>query len=640
MSGIVGIYHLDGRPVDPLDLGRMVEILAHRGPDGADVWCKESVGLGHRMLRTTPESLQEKLPLANQTGDLVITADARIDNRDELIRALDMTDHPPMEIADSQLILAAYEKWGERCPEHLLGDFAFVIWDGHRQVLFCARDHFGVKPLYYYLSNQVFAFASEIKALLCLPEVPRRLNEVRVADHLARIFEDKAITFYQDIFRLPAAHSIGVGRGETQVRSYWSLDPSREVRLSSDEEYAEAFREILTEAVRCRLRSAFPVGSALSGGLDSSSIACVARNLLVTEGNGRLHTFSAIFPDLPEAELPKIDERHYIDVVLSTGEFKPHYIQAGRLSPLGDLDRVLWHQDEAFLAPNLYMHWALYGAAHQQKVRIFLDGLDGDTTVSHGLSYLAELTRAGQWRTLVAEATALSKRSSAFLKPRRIVWRYGLRPLIPESAVRVWRLLQGRPRSTQVADKAINPVLAERVGLAERAQTLLGNGAGPPHTARARHWHSLIAGLIPYTLELADKAAAAFSLEARYPFFDRRLVEFCLALPPEQKLHQGWSRVVMRRAMAGILPEEVQWRFHKANLSPNFKHRLLDCEQRMLDEVILHEPQIIQEYVDVPALRAAYHRYRSHPMQAEEDSLTVYGAVILALWLQRSGLRP
>jgi len=639
MSAIVGVYYFDGRPADRTNLEEMVEILAHRGPDGADVWCRNSVGLGHRMLWTTPESLEEKLPLANQTGDLVITADARIDNRDELIATLGLTGRPSGEIADSELILAAYEKWGEHCLEKLLGDFAFALWDGRKQAMFCARDHFGIKPLYYYLSDRLFAFASEIKALLCLPEVPRRLNEVRVADHLARIFEDKAITFYRDILRLPAAHSMTLSREGARLQTYWSLDPLRELRLNSDAAYAEEFRQLFTEAVRCRLRSAFPVGSTLSGGLDSSSIACTARKLLAAEGNRRLHTFSAIFPGLPEGDLPKIDERHYISAVLATGGFEPHYVQADRLSPLADLDRVLWHEDEAFLAPNLYMHWALYGAARQHDVRIFLDGLDGDTTVSHGLGYLAELTRTGRWRTLVTEATALSKQFESF-PPRRIMWQYGLRPLIPEPAIQIWRLLRGRPRSMRVANKAINPVLAERVGLAERARTLPGNGSGPAHTARAEHWHGLTSALIPYTLELADKATAAFSLEARYPFFDRRLVEFCLALPPEQKLHQGWSRAIMRRAMAGILPPEVQYRFRKANLSPNFKRGLLGYERKILDEVILHEPHIIQEYVDVPALRAAYHRYSSQPMQAEEDSLTIYGAVILALWLQRSSLRP
>jgi asparagine synthase (glutamine-hydrolysing) len=206
MSGICGIYYLDGRPVDPVDLTNMVDILAHRGPDGAHIWHDGPVGLGHRMLWTTPESLTEQLPY--ERNGLVITADARIDNRDELIATLGLTGRQAVEIADSQLILAAYEKWGEQCPEKLLGNFAFVIWDSRKQQLFCARDHFGAKPFYYYQSHRIFTFASEIKALVCLSEVPRRLNETRVADHLLMNFEDRVITFYRDILRLSAAHSV------------------------------------------------------------------------------------------------------------------------------------------------------------------------------------------------------------------------------------------------------------------------------------------------------------------------------------------------------------------------------------------------------------------------------------------------
>ena len=285
MSAIAGIFYLDNRPVDCADLGRMLDTLAHRGPDGADVWFEESVGLGHRMLWITPESLLEKLPLVNQTDDFVITADARIDNRDELIAALGLSDRPTEKITDSQLILAAYEQWGKKCPEYLLGDFAFAIWDGYQQQLFCARDHFGVKPFYYYYrSNQSFIFASEMKALLCLPEVPRQVNEVRIADFLALMMEDKAITTYQDLLRLPPAHSILVSQEGIRLWSYWSLDPGRELRLESDEAYAEAFRDIFTEAVRCRLRTAFPIGSQLSGGLDSSSVTCMAWKLLAQAG--------------------------------------------------------------------------------------------------------------------------------------------------------------------------------------------------------------------------------------------------------------------------------------------------------------------------------------------------------------------
>src|SRR3989454_9825112 len=275
----------------------MLARLAHRGPDGAGVWSGGAVGLGHRLLHTTPESLREHLPLASGDGTLVLTADARIDNRGELLAALGRG----VEATDAELILAAYERWGERCPEHLLGDFAFVIWDARRATLFCARDHFGVKPFYYYHApGRLFCFASEIKGLLALAEVPRRLNETRVADYLVPLLEDKVITFYQDILRLPPAHRMTVTRQGVRIEQYWALDPEREIRMKSDADYAAAFREIFTEAVRCRLRSAFPVGSMLSGGLDSSSIVCVARQLLAQDGGETLHTFSPVFDDVRE----------------------------------------------------------------------------------------------------------------------------------------------------------------------------------------------------------------------------------------------------------------------------------------------------------------------------------------------------
>jgi len=634
MSAIVGFYGRDGQPVDRADLERMTESLAHRGPDGAGVWHIGPVGLGHRMLWTTPESLHEQLPLTGKKGDLVITADARIDNRDELITALGLAQWSHGEITDSELILRAYEQWGEDSPKRLLGDFAFAIWDERRQALFCARDHCGVKPFYYYQSARALIFASEIKALLSTREVPRRLNPVRVADYLAGIFEDRTSTLYRDILRLPAGHSMTVRGRESRVQPYCWLDPSREIRLRSDDEYADAFRERFTDAVRCRLRSAFPVGSLLSGGLDSSSIVGTARRVLAEDGR-RLHTFSAIFPGLPASDLPKIDERPFMEAVLAMSGLTPHYVHADRLSPLSELDRVFWHEDEAFLAPNLYMHWALYRAAHQQSVRTLLDGVDGDTTVSHGLDYLSELAGAGRVRTLGREVMALASRHHA--SPRRILWQFGLEPLVPEPLRQVWRTVRKRTGPSWGRNTAINPVFARRVGLAERARGLREQEHTSARAAREGHWRGLTSPLLPYALEVGDKAAAAFSLEPRYPFFDRRLMEFCLALPPEQKLHQGWTRVVMRRAMDQILPDAVRWRVGKADLSPNFKRRLWDRDRDLLDDVIVNDPQVIEDYVDVSALRDAYRRYASQPM-AEDDALTVYSAVTLALWLRRTGL--
>ena len=380
MSGIVGIYYTEGRPVTREQLGSMLDAIAHRGSDGADLWHRGNIGLGHRLLWTTPESLLESLPWCDRTTDMTITADARIDNRDELISLLDLKHLPAEKITDSKLILEAYHKWGVDCPHKLLGDFAFAIWDGKQQQLFCARDPMGIKPFYYYYTHNLFAFASEIKALFCLNEVKRELNELRIAYQLAGFLEDREITFYQDIYRLKAAHSLTIDKQKKQYRRYWAFDIDRRVKLSSDREYAEAFKELFTESVRCRLRSAFPVGSTLSGGLDSSSITCTARNLL-SETDQQLHTFSAIFPNLPQSDLRAIDERHYMNAVKSAGGIQARDIRADLLDPLLNW---LWQEEEPILSPNIYIHEGMYNCAKQQGVRVFLDGVDGDTTVSHG----------------------------------------------------------------------------------------------------------------------------------------------------------------------------------------------------------------------------------------------------------------
>ena len=620
MSGIAGLWRLDTRAVERPELDAMLERLKHRGPDGSGTWHEGPIGVGHRMLHTTPESLGERQPLVSATGNLILTADARIDNRKELCSLL-----PAPSVTDAELVLRAYERWGEACPEHLRGDFAFVIWDGRRQALFCARDHFGVKPFFYHhRAGRLFAFASEIKGLLALPDVPRRLNEVRVADLLVPVLEDKEITFYEEIVRLPPAHWMLVHRDGVRRQQYWALDPTREVRLGSDLEYAEAFRELFTDAVRSRLHSAFPVGSMLSGGLDSSSIVTVARRLLTERGLGALPTFSITFADAPEC-----DEREYIEAVVRGGGLAPHYIDADPLSPLADLERVLEHQDEPFYAPNLFMHWALYRAANEHGVRVLLDGIDGDTTVSHSLVHLSELARAGRWWTLSQEVQGLSRHLRR--SPWPILWHHGLKPLAPNLLRQIKRKVRPR-RALTLSEATLRPDFVDRIGWAERKRALLRSRATPARTSREDHWRRLNSGLVPFILEVADRAAAAFSVEPRYPFFDVRLAEFCLAIPAQQKLSQGWTRMVMRRAMAGFLPPEVQWRAGKADLSPKFVRSLLAAHRGLLEELILARPEPIAPFVQTDRLGRALERYIA--TGSERDAFAVWGATTLAAWLR------
>ena len=626
MSGIAGICFSDGRPVNPNDLSKMLASMRHRGPNRVGVWSAGPVGLGHCLLWTTSESLHESLPAVNPTGELAITADARIDNRDQLLASLDLVSGLHKEITDSELILRAYERWGERCPEELLGDFAFAIWDQPRLTLFCARDHFGVKPFYYFRSDQAFFFASEIKALLSMAGVSRRLNETRVADFLASNLQDTSMTFYKDILRLPPAHSLTVRTNGVLLQRYWSLDPAREVHCRSNEEYAEGFLRIFTDAVRVRLRCSFPLGSMLSGGLDSSSIVCIARQLIAGSGDHRLHTFSVVFPDTLEC-----DESPFIQAVLDQGRLEPHRIGAGDFSPLGDLDCMLAREDEPFFAPNLFLHWAIYKAAKEQSVRVILDGIDGDITVSHGIGILQELGGRGQWIALAREILGLARRFQR--SPWRILENHILRPLATKSVRRVRRLLRDKRTPAPALVPLLSRDFARRIGWTQIQESRRRGQVQLPRTAKQDHYRGLTQGLIPYSLEVADHAAMAFSIEPRYPFFDKRLAEYCLALPTEQKIFHGWTRMVMRRGMANILPERVQWRGGKADLSQNFFRSLLTSEGKVIEEMIRNPAAAIWEYVDQEALRRTYHRA---VLSGDRDgALVLWQASVLGSWLQQ-----
>lgn len=650
MSAIFGVYNLDGKPVSSKLLEEMSAILSHRGADDTGIWSDGFVGFGHRMLWTTPESLDEKLPKSFHNGDFAITADARIDNRDELLNQLGLPPHPAEKtLSDSEIILFSYEKWGEECTEKLLGDFAFAIWDKRNRRVFCARDHFGVKSLYYYHSENLFVFATEIKALLLVPEVPRVLNELKVGDYLTLFFDDVPNTFYKNIYRLPSNHQMTVDRDGKRLKTYWSLDPERELILPSDEQYAENFRELFTEAVHCRLRSAYPVGSMLSGGLDSSSIACTARELMMKssaqaeKGESKLHTFSAVFEDVAES-----DESFYIDAVLKKGNFEPHFLVADHYSPMTDMEKINWHQDEALSGSNIYINYHLYQIAQSRGVRVLLDGYDGDTTVSHGVRYLLELAQSKRWFSFTREARGYAKNfdESASALIWSYYWRYDLEPklsgrraLNPLQRVgqKIYGYATGKSKyaSPQFSDLAaeLNPDFIEKINLAEHQRVLTNSRFRHPKNEREDHYVKLLSNIIQWTLEVQGKTAAPFAVEVRYPFWDKRLVEFCLSLPARQKMRHGLTRMIMRRAMDGILPKEVQWRPDKGNLSHGFKNGLEKFENRRLCDLIKTNRRLLEKYINIDLITEKVEGF-SNGTASIIDLKKITTFVSLALWLR------
>lgn len=669
MSGIFGFQYRDGRIANPADLDRMSERLSHRGPDGSGIWCEGSIGLGHRALHTTPESLLEEWPIVRSSGDLVLVADARIDNRDELIAILD----PPqreMAITDGELILAAYQKWGNTCPEKLIGDFAFSIWDAKQQTLFCARDPMGLRPFYYYVSDRAFVFASEIKALFCLPEIPRQLDEVQVAYFLDWFRSDRERTFYRNVRRLPAAHWLEVDANRLRTGIYWEADPKREIHFSTDDQYVEGFRELFLQAVDCRLRSAFPVGSALSGGLDSTSIVCAARRLL--DKNQPFHAVSAAFPGLPEPYRKSNDESAYIDMVADMDGIVSHRVRADEVSLFKYLDSMFRHHDVPPFGFMYWMRWAVYEEAHAQGIRVFFSGDDGDSVVSYGYERFNDLAREGQWDTAIAELEALGRitgsspkfLSDVWLNPRLVAllqtrrwkrWREGSREIargfdssslqlmsrslsdafVPQRFVALSRRLRGKKASTSL----IRSDFARRIDLEERKRGIRSVHPDPLPTARESHALVLPSPMLQHIMEVTDSMGGAFSIETRCPFLDRRLIEYSLAIPSEQKLAGGWTRLIQRKAMEGIVPPEIQWRVHKADMGYNFVLSLQGKDRDALMGSLFDEPEVLADYVDMDELKTMHHSFDSNGFKdARNNSARLYIAAVLARWLRGAGI--
>ena len=645
MSAIFGIYYLDGKPVESRLLDAMSKTLAHRGSDSSGIWTEGSVGLGHRMLWTTPESLTEKLPKSILDGDLVITADARIDNREALFAELAISSDRSRYISDSEIILLAYEKWGEGCTSKLLGDFAFAIWDKRRHHVFCVRDHFGVKPLYYYSSENIFVFASEIKALWCVKGIPKKVNELKVSDHLEGCFDDVTSTFYKGICKLPARNQMIVSRQSKRTETYWDFDSTRETRFKSNKEYSERFIEIFAEAVRCRTRSAFTVGSMLSGGLDSTSIACMARTFAPNGENESVPTFSAVFNTVKES-----DEQPFINAALSQGGLDPHFLHADQVSPLADWERVLWHQDDVLYSFNLYLNWGIYKLAEKRGVRVMLDGYDGDTAVSHGTVRLDELAIQRRWLTLAKEIARYAK--SVDRKPYQLMWAYfniyRVRPLIKTTPPLRYLQQKGKgvmrrtwPKRPPTAsaltlDDILNPQFVERNDLEGRRQTYKNIRGKRPNVEKEHHLYQLNWGVMQYILEVLDKSAAAFGIELRYPFWDRRLIEFCLSLPADQKLQNGWTRFILRNSMSGVLPKAVQWRGGKSNLGHAFRHGFLDYESQTIEHALGDEQGRLSQFIDVRKLRESFLTFKSGIVPTDEELMLIWKTTTLALWLENA----
>jgi len=559
MSAIGGIYRLHQRPVVREDLSRLMDEMKPLGREGQSLWLDGPVALIHSLTRFSHEELLDQQPL--HADRLALTADLRLDNREELCRDLGIDPPRSRSMADSRLLFESYRKWGEDCPLHLLGDFAFAIWDDEKQKLFCARDHLGGFPFYYHHGLRFFAFATVARHLLSLPGVSSQLNESQIADLLVLLPNSLESTYYQAVRNLPAGHSITINAHGAKLRCFWSLEGIPEIRFKRDDDYVEAFQELLEAAVSCRIRTPYRLGSFLSGGLDSSSIAVMAARKLQAE-NKRLLTYTSV-PREGAGISKRLgrfgDERPFVeDIVDCAGNLDPQYLTMPGRSPLENLEpafRIAGPPQNIF---NYLLDQTIGEKAQQQGVRVMLDGSAGNFAMSRiGEGRLIALAVEGQWATLLRELGSLSKASG-----RSRWWfirSWILKPLFAPALAWVhfrWVRWGGRPRWTRYS--AIHPDFARGQDVASRFRRLesqnrfLAGSRAPGEALK-----SLSQVLDTSNRDLGSVWKALYGISVRDPTRDRRLVTFALGVPDDQYLHDGQDRSLIRRAMSAMLPASV-----------------------------------------------------------------------------------
>ena len=601
------------------------------GPDKHDLACDRQAGLLQRLLITSRRQAGDGPVHCAETGCMAV-ADARIDNRKELMAALDLgpSAHPP---SDTALILASYLRWQEGAPGKIIGDFAFAVWDPRQGHLFCARDRMGVRPLYYLRRDDRFACASHPAPLLSLPGVSARRDEQRIACYLARICPEEEATFYEDVRRLPPGSSLLANARGVATRQYWSPLDVRTNPSMDEREAVSTFRTLFAEAVRCRLQGVVAVGSTLSGGLDSSLITCQASALIDRKAGGSLHTFSAIFPSLPPASLARIDERRYMEEVRRHCHPDAHDLMADRLQPFATLTDDVRSTGQPFFGPNMYIHNGMYESAARHGVKVFLDGTDGDSVVSYGFELFPHLLLTGRWFALMREIAALKAVSGSRQALARLLGGYAIKPVLAAAIERLGlgRIMPENRRADLLS--ILHPDFKKRVdmpGLLARHRRRMRL---PLADACANHRASLAQPFLPHILEIGAFLSARYAIEARYPFLDHRLVEFCLALPADRKLSQGWSRAVQRRAMMGLAPDAVVRRIFKADLSPNYYHGLAAHGFRILEETLRPARSRLAEYFDIDRLLPRLEACLPAPEKNSEAALLFFTVACMAKWL-------
>jgi len=609
MSGFIGILNLDGAPVDRDLMQRLTQLLTFRGPDGQAVLCKGPVGFGHTLFRTTWESAHERQPLTLDQ-QVWIVADARVDAREDLLRALGLDDPLPLgQTPDVELILRAYLKWGERCLDHLLGDFSFAIWNGRLGKLFCARDRFGVKLFYYARKNSCLVFSNTITAVRSHPEVSSRLNESAIGDFL--LFDSNwtlDTTFFTDIQKLPAGHQFTLTATNFERRKYWQLVEPETVRFSTEEDYIEGFRERLHQAVSDRIRTD-KVAISFSGGLDSTSMALASRSVTQCKGN---HTTFKAFTGVYDSLIPD-NERYYSGLAARVLKIPVEYLVNDAHRPYDGWECKFprpepYHNPDLRIETSFYKHSVSFG-----PVLLYGQGAD-------------EVLKSFKLFTLLRHDQSLQ----TLIDFWDSIFRHNVFPPVG-TGLCVWWKNQWQTRETEAQlPKWLSKDFVTRLSLTDRWR-LWEHRNDPLDALATGSKVRFITPLWERVLNNCDMGFHGFPIEVRLPYLDSRVVLFGLGLP-----NMPWTcdKYLLRRLGQEVLPDEIISRPKTGLRGDPVAQSLRRNKQLLINLSGLLLSPILENILDVEAWRKSL-RETSFETWPLWESLRV---VSLNYWLQRDWL--
>jgi asparagine synthase (glutamine-hydrolysing) len=603
MSGICGLFRFQERLVSRDDIHRMNRMRS----DGSGYWYSGSAGLAHQAFHITFEPTNDFQPCHDQASKLVITADCRLDNRAMLCREFNLIDASC--VSDSFLILHAWQKWGKNCPQYLLGEFAVAIWDEREQELVCFTDHSGSRTFYYYHDDNLFAFATDIRALHALPEISRKpnLHYIAACRNISYLLNRSDMTCYENVFKASPRTLFSIKNKRLKRYVYWQPDIQKRIRFASEEEYIEAFQDLFSTIVRDKLRSHGPVITLHSGGLDSSSITAMAAHLLAQDGKS-LTALSAVLPAGYEGEMK--DESHYIRLLQLPNLHIQPVLDTWR-GPFDGLDDPDYYRTGFHKSSRYYLYKAFATAASAQGARIILDGCFGEKGPSfHGNGYYAELLATLRWRTLLRETQMHARQyDRAWWK---IMLAEGLMPFLPAK-------LQGKLRvRSDIAflqsTSFVKPAFIDaHVDLASfRKEQLDLNTQYPSHRY---HQHQNMNYLHAPDPRVYDDSGQPVHFS--YPYNDKRMLEFCLAMPGNLKVRNGYKRYAIRSGMRGLMPDELRFRTTKEPFSPDYHDRYNRQLAKARDFVAqIPKTPLMREIVDIGRLEEEL----KQPMQTNRCS--------------------